>query len=216
MLRAVHLQGGQYKILRHKFYSHKERKDPRAAFARASIPTLERLLVFLRQLDEAPQVMQTNASASTPLRKTNGENCLSRYAAGKLRFSAMPLRWNRGLPCENVTRASPLQMTEASRTRWAEQHVDELLSLPLVSEFVYRSPQAIDGSQREVADSLVTYGPPGILISQKCQEDPASRTGEKLESWTYKAAKKGASQLTGRRARDRGVRCGASIGAEGG
>ena len=84
-----------------------------------------------------------------------------------------------------------------SRTQWAERHVDEFLSRPLVSEFVYRSPQALDGNQREVADFLVTYGPPGILLSQKCQEDPTLRTGEKLDSWALKAAKKGVSQLTG-------------------
>lgn len=44
---------GQYKILRDKVYAHKERKDMTAAFASASIPALERLLVFLQQLHEA-------------------------------------------------------------------------------------------------------------------------------------------------------------------
>src|SRR2546429_157943 len=43
-----------------------------------------------------------------------------------------------------------------SRTLWAERQVEEFLSLPLVSEFVFRSPQTVDGSQREVADFLVT------------------------------------------------------------
>lgn len=49
--RAIY--DGQYKILRDKFYAHKERTDVTAAFANVSIPTLERLLVFLQQLDEA-------------------------------------------------------------------------------------------------------------------------------------------------------------------
>jgi hypothetical protein len=84
-----------------------------------------------------------------------------------------------------------------SRTLWAERKVEEFLSLPLVSEFVFRSPQSVDGSQREVADFLVTCDAPGILISQKCQEDPTSRASEKLESWAYKRARKGVSQLTG-------------------
>lgn len=84
-----------------------------------------------------------------------------------------------------------------SRTQWAERHVDEFLSLPLVSEFVYRSPQALDGNQREVADFLVTYGLPGVLLSQKCQEDPTLRSGDKLDSWAHKAAKKGVAQLAG-------------------
>lgn len=50
-----------------------------------------------------------------------------------------------------------------SRTLWAERRVEEFLSLPLVSEFVFRSPQTVDGSQREVADFLVTYGAPAMV-----------------------------------------------------
>jgi len=49
--RAIY--DAQYKVIRDKFFAHKERKDITAAFASASIPTLERLLVFLRQLHEA-------------------------------------------------------------------------------------------------------------------------------------------------------------------
>ncbi|HEU5401034.1 MAG TPA: hypothetical protein VFU86_06730 [Terriglobales bacterium] len=84
-----------------------------------------------------------------------------------------------------------------SRTIWAERSVEEFLSLPLVSEFVFRSPQTVDGSQREVADFLVTCGALGILISQKCQDDPSVRTAKKLEAWAYKKTKKAASQLMG-------------------
>src|SRR2546429_1206941 len=69
-----------------------------------------------------------------------------------------------------------------SRTLWAERQVEEFLSLPLVSEFVFRSPQTVDGSQREVADFLVTCDAPGILISQKCQEDPTVRRSEEHTS----------------------------------
>src|SRR5260370_21142516 len=53
------------------------------------------------------------------------------------------------------------------RTKWAERHVEEFLSLPLVSEFVFRSPQTLDGTQSEVADLLVAHGEIGILVSQK-------------------------------------------------
>ena len=84
-----------------------------------------------------------------------------------------------------------------SSTLWAERQVEEFLSLPLVSEFVFRSPQTVDGSQREVADFLVTCDAPGILISQKCQEDPTVRTARKLQAWACKRAKKAASQLIG-------------------
>jgi hypothetical protein len=84
-----------------------------------------------------------------------------------------------------------------SRTRWAEQSVSNLLSLPLVAEFVYFSPQTIDGTQREVADFLISFGEPGLLISQKCQEDPTTRTPEKEETWVKKTAIAAVRQLRG-------------------
>jgi hypothetical protein len=84
-----------------------------------------------------------------------------------------------------------------SRTRWAEQSVSDFLSLPLISEFVYFSPQTIDGTQREVADFLISYGEPGLLISQKCQEDPATKTPEKEWGWANKNAIAAARQLRG-------------------
>ena len=83
------------------------------------------------------------------------------------------------------------------RTRWAERHVEEFLALPLVVEFVLRSPQTIDGVQREVADHLILQGGSGILISQKCQEDPASRDERKSELWARKNAKGAVRQLCG-------------------
>jgi hypothetical protein len=83
------------------------------------------------------------------------------------------------------------------RTRWAERHVEKFLSLPLVREFVLRSPQTIDGTQREVADHLIVQGGRGILISQKCQEDPASRDERKTELWARKNTKGAVKQLCG-------------------
>jgi hypothetical protein len=58
-----------------------------------------------------------------------------------------------------------------SRTRWAEQNITAFLSMPLISEFVFYSPQ------------------PGLLISLKSQENPDSRTPEKTETWVRKTAK---------------------------
>ena len=83
------------------------------------------------------------------------------------------------------------------RTQWAERHVEEFLGLPLVREFVLRSPQTIDGTQKEVADHLILHRPGGVLISQKCQEDPASRNETKTELWARKNAKGAARQLVG-------------------
>jgi hypothetical protein len=85
-----------------------------------------------------------------------------------------------------------------TRTLWAERHVEDFLSLPLVSEFVFRSPQTVDGGvQREVADFLVTCGKSAILISQKCQEDPLTRTRDATAAWALKRSRKGVSQLCG-------------------
>jgi len=83
------------------------------------------------------------------------------------------------------------------RTQWAERHVEDFLGLPLVLEFVLRSPQTIDGTQKEVADHLILHGGGGILISQKCQEDPAARDETKTELWARKNAKGAARQLVG-------------------
>jgi hypothetical protein len=86
---------------------------------------------------------------------------------------------------------------QKQRTDWAERHVEEFLSLPLISEFVFRSLQTLDGTQKEVADFLVTHDGVGILISQKCQEQPMSRDHDKTTRWACKHAKKAVSQLCG-------------------
>jgi hypothetical protein len=48
-----------------------------------------------------------------------------------------------------------------------------------------------------VADHLILQNGSGILISQKCQEDPASRDERKAELWARKNAKGGVRQLCG-------------------
>lgn len=84
-----------------------------------------------------------------------------------------------------------------SRTQWAERQAEELLSVPFIAEFVLRSPQMIDGTQKEVADLLILYKDGNLLVSQKAQEDPLSRNQQKNELWVLKAAKNGVSQLCG-------------------
>jgi hypothetical protein len=83
------------------------------------------------------------------------------------------------------------------RTIWAEHQVEDFLALPLISEFVFRSPQMIDASQKEVVDFLIACGGSALLVSQKCQEDPTRRDVGKTGSWARKAAVKGAAQLRG-------------------
>jgi hypothetical protein len=90
------------------------------------------------------------------------------------------------------------QPASLQRTEWAERHVEDFLALPLVREFVFRSPQSLDKViQKEVVDFLVAHGNTAILVSQKCQEDPSSRIGARAASWARKAAKGAASQLCG-------------------
>jgi hypothetical protein len=97
-------------------------------------------------------------------------------------------------------------MPEEPKARgiWAELYVRDFLALPFVSEFVFRSLQALDaGTQKEVADLLIahsgigTFPGVGILISQKTQQDVLARDAEKTLSWALKEAKKAASQLRG-------------------
>jgi dsDNA-binding SOS-regulon protein len=84
------------------------------------------------------------------------------------------------------------------RTEWAERHVEDFMALPLVREFVFRSPLSLDREvQKEVVDFLIAHGETAILVSQKCQEDPSARTGAKVASWARKAARGAASQLRG-------------------
>jgi hypothetical protein len=84
-----------------------------------------------------------------------------------------------------------------SRSRWAEKQAEALLSAPFIAEFVLRSPQMVDGTQKEVADLLILYKDSGLLVSQKAQADPLSRDEWKNELWVLKAAKNGVSQLIG-------------------
>ncbi len=87
-----------------------------------------------------------------------------------------------------------------TRTRWAEEQVEVLLSIPFISEFVFRSPQNQEGprnSRREVADLLIEHMGKGLLLSQKAQEDPESRDDRRNELWVLKNAKGAVAQLAG-------------------
>src|SRR5712671_3633066 len=83
------------------------------------------------------------------------------------------------------------------RTEYAERFVERFLSLPFIPEFVFRSPQTLKKTQKEVADLFVAQADMNILVSQKCQEDPSARDPSKMISWANKAAAKAAAQLDG-------------------
>lgn len=94
--------------------------------------------------------------------------------------------------------SAPTSDKALSRTRWAELHVEGFIAPAFISEFVFRSPKILDrGREREVADLLITRGDQALLISQKCQEKPDTRTPEKAKAWAQKQAVGAASQLGG-------------------
>ena len=77
------------------------------------------------------------------------------------------------------------------RTRWAEKQAEEILSVPFISEFVFRSPQMLDGTQREIADLLILFKGTGILASAKSagrssqprRSDKSALDFESSEKW---------------------------------
>jgi hypothetical protein len=85
----------------------------------------------------------------------------------------------------------------SKRTLWAEPKVEQLLSVPFISEFIFRSPQIIDPTQKESVDFAFVHKQRSILVSQKAQEEPEKRTVEKNRLWVLKNAKNALSQLRG-------------------
>ncbi len=83
------------------------------------------------------------------------------------------------------------------RTEYAERFIERFLSLPFIPEFVFRSPQTLKKTQKEVADLFIAQAGMNILVSQKCQEDPSARDHSKMISWAKKAAANAAAQLNG-------------------
>jgi hypothetical protein len=84
------------------------------------------------------------------------------------------------------------------RTLWAEKFVDSFASRPLTAECVFHSPQYLDkGKQKEVCDILFILRGNAILVSMKSQDDPSSRTGDKLRRWTIKNSANALNQARG-------------------
>lgn len=96
------------------------------------------------------------------------------------------------------------------RGDWAERQTEDILSRPFVREFVFRDVRTMDGGTlHQVGDFLILNRGSGILVEQKCQEDPTTRTSTKTELWARKKAKEGWNQL-GRalkRPKDRPIWC---------
>ena len=83
------------------------------------------------------------------------------------------------------------------RTDQSEKLLEQLASAPLTWENVFRSPEYIDKTDKEVIDLLLVLRNRGIFVSMKCQQDPEKRTGDKLVRWVQKSAKAALRQVKG-------------------
>ena len=83
------------------------------------------------------------------------------------------------------------------RTDKAEQILEQMASVPLTWENVFRSPKYATKTEKEVVDLLLVLRNKGIFISMKCQHDPMTRTGEKLIRWVRKSANAALKQVKG-------------------
>lgn len=95
------------------------------------------------------------------------------------------------------------------RTDWAEIYLEKFSRFPLTWENIFRGPQYLDKTKKEVVDFLLVLRNEGIFISLKCQEDPVKRRGDKLTKWINKSAKDALKQLKGgiRTSETRGYWC---------
>jgi len=83
------------------------------------------------------------------------------------------------------------------RTDWAERFLEKFVSVPLTWENVFRSPEYADKTSKELVDLLLILRNRGIFISMKCQQDPLSRSREKLERWVQRNAQAALKQVQG-------------------
>ncbi len=69
--------------------------------------------------------------------------------------------------------------------------------MPLISEFVFRSPKHNDPTEKEVIDHLIVHKGQSILVSQKAQENPEKRNIESNERWVLKNVKSALKPICG-------------------
>lgn len=86
---------------------------------------------------------------------------------------------------------------KTQRSDWAEEFAAELCSRPLVRETVFLRPKYRKGTEREVCDLILVLRKKAIPVQMKCQENPRTRSRQKLERWVLKQVRKASSQLVG-------------------
>ena len=84
------------------------------------------------------------------------------------------------------------------RTDYAETFLERFVSIPLISENIFRCPNYLDKTtDKELVDLLLILKTEGIFISMKCQQDPQHRTGSSLILWGRKSAQAALRQVKG-------------------
>ena len=87
---------------------------------------------------------------------------------------------------------------DVSRTSTIEEIAGRFCCLPLTAESIFLRPAYLHGRfEREVCDLLIGFQGRGILLSIKSQDDPASRTGPKLQRWCRKKSEEAVRQISG-------------------
>jgi hypothetical protein len=84
-----------------------------------------------------------------------------------------------------------------TRTTWAEEQAAKFCGFPLAAETVFLRTKYQRGGEKEVCDLLLALRGEAIVLSLKHQEDPDSRTGDRLARWCKKAAEAAVGQLIG-------------------
>ncbi len=83
------------------------------------------------------------------------------------------------------------------RTDWAEIFLEKFSSVPLTWENIFRSTEYLDKTNKEVVDLLLVLRSEGIFISMKCQQNPETRRGDKLNNWVNKSVLNALRQVEG-------------------
>jgi hypothetical protein len=105
--------------------------------------------------------------------------------------------WSRDHP-QNKSNQRGIMLWMSTRTKWTEEFAEAFASLPLVSECVFRSPMRMDrGIEKEVCDLAVSLRGDALLVQMGCQENPSTRSGDKLANWVLKTAREKLRQTQG-------------------
>ena len=85
-----------------------------------------------------------------------------------------------------------------ARTDDAERVAAYMVQKLFLAENVYLGPKFRNAHlEKEVADLLLVHRDQALVVQMKCQEDPDTRSGDKLSSWVERKARSAYKQLLG-------------------